>query len=189
MSETFEEILRQYGVLKAGHFRLTSGLHSASYFEKFRILEHPALVSRFAQAIADKFREAGATVVCGPTTGGTIIAFEVARQMGTRCVMAEKAEAGGRKIGRGFEIKESDRVLLVDDVLTTGGSLQDTLDALKQFPGTLAGIAVFIDRSEKLSLPMPVFGVFRQAVQNYRPEECPLCRQGLPLSVPGGKAK
>lgn len=131
MNETIEDILKQYGVLKEGHFLLTSGLHSGQYFEKFRILEHPELVTRFAGKIADEFRDKGVTIVCGPTTGGVIIAFEVARQLKARCVVAEKNEGGGRKVGRGFQFGADDRVLVVDDVLTTGGSIKDTLDALK----------------------------------------------------------
>ena len=194
MENEIEGLLKRYGVLKQGHFKLTSGLHSASYFEKFRILEHPDLVTLFAARIARRFFDQRITVVCGPTTGGIIIAFEVARQMQTRCVIAEKNEAGGRKIGRGFQIGESDRILVVDDVLTTGGSITETLEALKAFPGQgelahLAGIAVFIDRSEKPPFALPHFAVYRQAVQNFKPEECLLCRQGIPLSVSGSTGK
>lgn len=180
-----DEILKRYGVMKQGHFQLTSGLHSAQYFEKFRILEHPDLVTLFAGEIADKFRDQGITVVCGPTTGGVIIAFEVARQLKTRCVVAEKAEAGGRTIGRGFQIGKEDRILVVDDVLTTGGSVKDTLLALKAFEGSVKGIAVFIDRSAASPFELPLLAVYRQPVQNYDPANCPLCREGIPLVRPG----
>jgi orotate phosphoribosyltransferase len=181
MNETIEDVLKQCGVLKEGHFQLTSGLHSGQYFEKFRILEHPELVTRFAGEIADEFRDKGVTIVCGPTTGGVIIAFEVARQLKARCVVAEKNEGGGRKIGRGFQFGDEDRVLVVDDVLTTGGSIKDTLDALKAFPGAVIGIAVFIDRSARPPFATPHFAVYHRTVQNYKPEDCPLCRQGVPL--------
>jgi orotidine-5'-phosphate decarboxylase len=181
-SDGIEDVLKQYGVLQEGHFKLTSGLHSNLYFQKFRILEHPALVTRFAREIADKFRDEGITIVCGPTTGGVIIAFEVARQLSARCVVAEKGETGGRKIGRGFQIGDNDRILVVDDVLTTGGSIKDTLDALKGFSGRVAGIAVFIDRSAQPPFAQPHFAVYRRAVENHTPEECPLCKQGVPLT-------
>jgi len=183
MRETIEDVLKQYGVLKEGHFQLTSGLHSGQYFEKFRILEHPELVTQFAGKIADEFWNKGVTIVCGPTTGGVIIAFEVARQLKARCVVAEKIEGGGRRIGRGFQFSDEDRVLVVDDVLTTGGSVKDTLDALKAFPGTITGIAVFIDRSAEPPFATPYFAVYHRTVQNYRPEDCPLCRQGVPLAA------
>jgi len=184
-----EQTLKQYGVLKEGHFRLTSGLHSGQYFEKFRILEHPELVTQFAAKIADEFRKQGITIVCGPTTGGVIIAFEVARQLDARCVVAEKTEPSGRKIGRGFEIGPADRILVVDDVLTTGGSITDTLAALTQFGGKVAGIAVFIDRSAQSPFSIPLFAVYRKAVQNYQPDDCPLCKSGIPLAVPGSTGK
>lgn len=182
-NDAIEEVLKQYGVLKDGHFQLTSGLHSGQYFEKFRILEHPELVTRFAGRIAGEFRDRGVTIVCGPTTGGVIIAFEVARQLKARCVVAEKNEGGGRKIGRGFQFGAEDRVLVVDDVLTTGGSIKDTLDALKAFPGSVIGIAVFIDRSAEPPFAMSHFAVYQRTVRNYQPGDCPLCRQGVPLAA------
>jgi orotate phosphoribosyltransferase len=178
----FEAILKQYGVLKDGHFVLASGLHSGQYFQKFRVLEHPELVTQFAGQVVREFRDKGITVVCGPTTGGVIIAYEVARQLGVRCVVAEKADAGGRKIGRGFQIGENDRVLVVDDVLTTGGSVRDTLAALQAFKGRVAGIAVFIDRSAAPPFEMPHYAVFRRTVQTHDPKDCPLCRQGVPIT-------
>jgi orotate phosphoribosyltransferase len=185
MSDRIEDILKQCGVLKEGHFRLASGLHSGQYFEKFRILEHPDLVTLFAGRIAEAYRDKGITIVCGPTTGGVIIAFETARQLKARCVVAEKNEPSGRKIGRGFQFSSEDRILVVDDVLTTGGSVNDTLAALKAFPGAVVGIAVFIDRSAQPPFAMPHFAVYRRAVQNHPPDNCPLCAQGIPLVAPG----
>ncbi|MEO0108387.1 MAG: phosphoribosyltransferase family protein [candidate division WOR-3 bacterium] len=180
---TPEAILAQYGVIASGHFCLTSGLHSAQYFQKFRILEHPPLVMEFARLIAERFQDQGVTIVCGPTTGGVIIAYEVARQLRSRCVVAERAEPQGRRIGRGFQIGSEDRILVVDDVLTTGGSIRDTLAALQPFPCTVLGIGVFIDRSPGQLFDLPCFAVYRQPVENYAPDNCPLCRQGLPLTT------
>ena len=105
MNEDLTDILTQYGVLLHGHFLLASGRHSARYFEKFRILEHPELCEIFSRRIAERFRSSDVSVVCGPTTGGVIIAYEVARQLGTRCIIAEPAERG-RKIGRGFQVND-----------------------------------------------------------------------------------
>lgn len=188
-SSDIADLLKQHGVLQEGHFLLTSGRHSGQYFEKFRILEHPALCEVFARRIADHFRNSGVTVVCGPTTGGVIIAYEVARQLGCRCVIAEKSPEG-RKIGRGFRLDRDDCVLVVDDVMTTGGSLLETIKALQPFLSTLTGIAVYIDRSGgKVELGIPYFAVYTQAVESFAPESCPLCQSGIPLTVPGRSGK
>lgn len=185
MADDFEGLLKEHGVLLAGHFKLASGRHSGQYFEKFRILEQPEVCGRFAQRVADRFRDAGVTAVCGPTTGGVIIAFEVARRLGTRCVIAEKAEQG-RKLGRGFRLGPGDNVLVVDDVMTTGGSLVETLAALEPFGCRVEGVAVFIDRSGgRHRLDRDVFAVFSQDVVTWPADECPLCRQGVELVEPG----
>jgi len=182
-------LLRQHGVLLDGHFLLTSGRHSAQYFEKFRILEHPALCEKFAGKIAAHFRPEEVTVVCGPTTGGIIIAYEVARQLECRCVIAEKVETG-RKIGRGFSISDKDRVLVVDDVMTTGGSIVDTLHALEQFRASIVGVGVFIDRSGGANqLVVPYFAAYAQKVETWDQNQCPLCRAGNPLTAPGRSGK
>ena len=184
MSDALAMALKEYGVLREGHFLLTSGRHSDRYFEKFRILEQPPVCELFAKAVADHFRNKNVSVVCGPTTGGVIIAYEVARQLGCRCAIAEKAETG-RKIGRGFRLGQEDRVLVVDDVMTTGGSLRETLDALKPSSALVVGVGVFVDRSAGVEFGVPLFGAFRQQVKTYGAAECPLCRSGVPLEEPG----
>lgn len=204
MSDGFERLLTERGVLLAGHFRLASGRHSGQYFEKFRILEQPEVCGRFAARVAERFRDAGITAVCGPTTGGVIIAYEVARRLGCRCVIAEKDNEHphpslplkgegmegrglpGRKIGRGFRLGPDDNVLVVDDVMTTGGSLVETLAALEPSGCRVAGVAVFIDRSGgRHRLDRDVFSVFSQDVVTWPADECPLCRQGVELVEPG----
>jgi orotate phosphoribosyltransferase len=184
------EMLKKYGVLREGHFLLTSGKHSDKYFEKFRILEQPPVCEAFAKAVADRFRNDGVTVVCGPTTGGIIIAYEVARQLGSRCVIAEKAELG-RKIGRGFRLGPEDRVLVVDDVLTTGGSIKETLAAVEPSGANIVGVGVYVDRSAGVDFGSPLFGAFRQQVATYEPSACPFCAKGIQLEEPGrsGKAR
>jgi orotate phosphoribosyltransferase len=184
------EMLKKYGVLREGHFLLTSGKHSDKYFEKFRILEQPPVCEAFAKAVADRFRNDGVTVVCGPTTGGIIIAYEVARQLGSRCVIAEKAELG-RKIGRGFRLGPEDRVLVVDDVLTTGGSIKETLAAVEPSGAKVVGVGVYVDRSAGVDFGSPLFGAFRQQVATYEPSACPFCAKGIQLEEPGrsGKAR
>lgn len=188
-ADDFGALLQESGVLLEGHFLLTSGRHSGRYFEKFRILENPPVCERFAAALAEKFSDAGVTAVCGPTTGGIIIAYEVARRLGARCVIAEKAESG-RKIGRGFRLGPDDRVLVVDDVMTTGGSLVETIAALGRHPSAIVGVGVFIDRSGgNCRLDRPWEAVYRQAVETWEPDDCPLCRDGVPLTAPGRGGK
>jgi orotate phosphoribosyltransferase len=182
------EMLKKYGVLREGHFLLTSGKHSDKYFEKFRILEQPPVCEAFAKAVAERFRKENVTVVCGPTTGGIIIAYEVARQLGCRCVIAEKAELG-RKIGRGFRLGPEDRVLVVDDVLTTGGSIKETLAAVEPSGAKVIGVGVYVDRSAAVDFGVPLFGAFRQQVATYDPSACPLCAKGIPLEEPGRSGK
>jgi orotate phosphoribosyltransferase len=188
MANDLAGVLKAAGVLREGHFLLTSGKHSDRYFEKFRILEQPDVCGRFAGAVADRFRSERVTAVCGPTTGGIIIAFEVARQLGVRCVIAEKAEAG-RKIGRGFRLGADDRVLVVDDVMTTGVSLRETLDAIAPSGATVIGVGVFVDRSAGADFGVPFFGAHRQPVAAWEPDDCPLCRQGVALEEPGRSGK
>jgi len=188
MARELGEMLKQYGVLREGHFLLTSGRHSDKYFEKFRILEQPPVCEAFAKAVADRYRKNGVTVVCGPTTGGIIIAYEVARQLGCRCVIAEKAELG-RRIGRGFRLGPEDRVLVVDDVLTTGGSIKETLAAVEPSGAEVVGVGVYVDRSAGVEFGVPLFGAFRQQVATFEPSACPLCAKGLPLEEPGRSGK
>jgi orotate phosphoribosyltransferase len=188
MNDSLGQMLKEHGVLREGHFLLTSGKHSDKYFEKFRILEEPAVCEAFAKAVAERFCKDQATVVCGPTTGGVIIAYEVARQLGCRCIIAEKAEFG-RKIGRGFRLGPEDRVLVVDDVLTTGGSIKETLAAVEPSGAKVIGVGVFVDRSAGVDFGVPLFGAYRQQVASFAPTECPLCANDIPLEEPGRSGK
>jgi orotate phosphoribosyltransferase len=178
-----EKLLKDQSVLLDGHFLLNSGLHSKYYFEKFRILENPDATYKLCSIIADKFKEKDIDWVIGPTTGGIIIAFEVARQLNLRAGIAE--ERGGKRIvGRGFDIKNK-RILIVDDVMTTGKSIIETIDAVKEKGGNIIGIAVLIDRCS-IELPFEYFATYRKIVENFNPDACPLCKEKVPLSKPGG---
>lgn len=184
MTEDLSRLLVEFGVMRKGHFLLTSGLHSDRYFEKFRILERADVCEHFARVLSNYFSKMSVTVVCGPTTGGVIVAYEVARQLGCRCIIAERSDTG-RKIGRGFLVGKEDQVLVVDDVLTTGGSIWETLSALKTTGARVVGIGVFIDRSTGVRFPFPFYAAHREEIQNYQPDSCPLCRARLPLETPG----
>jgi orotate phosphoribosyltransferase len=179
-----EDELAARGAILRGHFQLASGRHAGTYIEKFRILQWPDLTGELCQQIAGRYR-GEANLVAGPTTGGVILSFETARHLGLRSIIAERKDKGeGREFKRGFEIGPGDQVLVVDDVLTTGGSVRDVLDAVRERGATVAGVAVLIDRSGgKVDFGVPFFACLTVDVASWTPEECELCRDGVKLVV------
>ncbi|MEQ4489429.1 MAG: orotate phosphoribosyltransferase [Dehalococcoides mccartyi] len=184
--EDVETLFEKTGAILKGHFLLTSGLHSPIYWEKFRIIENPEYNQQLCGMIAGHYKDKGIELVAGPTTGGIVLAHEIARQMGLKCVFAEKIADSERGFRRGFVIKPGAKVLVVDDILTTGKSVREVLAAVKKAGGEVAGIGVLVDRSDTaLQFNAPVFSCLRSATTTYKPEDCPLCRQGLPLTKHG----
>lgn len=180
-------MLAQAGVVKEGHFLLRSGLHSQYYFEKFRLLERPEFLTPLCEELARRFEKLKFESVCGPTTGGIIIAYEIARSLKKRCLFAEKTQ-DGRDFLRSQEIRRGEPFIVVDDVLTTGGSIKASIEAIERHGGKVVAVGVLIDRSEKpLDLELPLYSVYKNPVKNYTPPECPLCKKNIPLSKPGGK--
>ena len=186
-SSDVERVFRESGALREGHFILASGRHSSLYLEKFQVLQHPADTERLCGAIAVWARSLGVDSVAGPTTGGIILAHELARQLGVRAIYAERREgAPGREFRRGFAVAPGERVLVVDDIMTTGGSVQETIDAVRSAGGAIAGAAVLVDRSGGASrLDVPVHSLWRLDIPSYAPAECPLCAKGIPATHPG----
>lgn len=181
-------LLQESGAILKGHFRLSSGRHSDTYFEKFRILEQPRVLSALCAEAAARFENEGIDLVAGPTTGGIIIAFEVARQMNVKAVYVE-TENGVKTIRRGAVIPSGSRVLVVDDVMTTGLSVRETIDAVLRAGGTLAGVACLIDRSEKgQDFGAPYFASYRVEAQSFEPEEVPDWLAAIPVTKPGTRA-
>ena len=179
------EIFKTAGAIKEGHFLLASGLHSPVYWEKFRILQHPDLTEKLCRLIAQHFKKQKIDVVAGPTTGGIILAFETARQLGVRSIFAEK-EKEVRVFRRGFEIAAGEHVLVVDDILSTGSSVRETISAVDKLGGIVIGIGVLVDRSEEiLTFNLPFFSCLRAPTIVYPPQECPLCAAHIPLVKPG----
>ncbi|MBX7132286.1 MAG: orotate phosphoribosyltransferase [Fimbriimonadaceae bacterium] len=180
-------LLEKRGAILRGHFILTSGRHSDLYVEKFRVLEQPDILSEVCARIASFFKGAGITLVAGPTTGGIIIAFEVARQLGVEALYVE-SENGVRKLRRGAKVPQGSRVLVVDDVLTTGKSIQETISALGT-TGQVVGVGVLIDRSEKKVFPeLPFFAACRVEAISFAEEEVPSWLAALPVVKPGTRA-
>ena len=183
--DNIEELFEQSGAVLKGHFLLTSGRHSPVYWEKFRVLQSPEFTEILCGMIADNFRRDYIQLVAGPTTGGVILAYETARQLGVRGIFAEK-EGQGRAFRRGFTINPGERVLLVDDILTTGGSIRETMSAITKLGGVIAGIGVLVDRSDQpVDFDVPLFSCLRSITPTYTPENCPLCAANVPLVKPG----
>jgi len=180
-----EKLLRDAGALLEGHFQLASGKHSSLYVEKFRLLEQPVQTEALCRMIADWARSLSPHLVAGPTTGGVIISYEVARLLGTRSIFAEKNDGGpGRSFQRGFEIARGERVLVVDDVLTTGGSIRQVIDAINGLGGQVAGVGVLVDRAGgRTNFGTPFFACLQLDIQAYEAPACPLCLEGVPLKV------
>jgi len=186
-SADVERVFRESGALREGHFILASGRHSPLYLEKFQVLQHPAETERLCAAIASWVRSLGADTVAGPTTGGIILAHEVARQLGVRAIYAERRANGtGREFRRGFALRSGERVVVVDDIMTTGGSVQETIDAVRSAGGEVVGAAVLVDRSGgEAHLDVPIEALWRLDIPTYAPAECPLCAKGIPATHPG----
>ncbi|MDI3341071.1 MAG: orotate phosphoribosyltransferase [Sphaerobacter sp.] len=184
----FEELLREVGALKEGHFLLASGRHSDRYVEKFDLLRQPRMTEQACAEFVRQVRDWGVDVVAGPTTGGILLAFEVARQLGVAAAYAERAGDGSaaREFRRGTQFPPGARVLVVDDILTTGGSVRETLAALAREDVQVLGIAVLVDRSGgRVDFGVPLLALARMDIATWEPADCPLCREGVPLVKPG----
>lgn len=191
MSDEVLEIFRKCGAVKQGHFLLASGLHSPVYWEKFRILQYPDYTVKLCQLIALHFEGEKIDVVAGPTTGGIILAFETARLLGVQSIFAEK-KGDTRTFRRDFAITPGSRVLIVDDILTTGGSVRETVSAVNELGSlVIGGIGVLVDRSQgEIDFGgIPFFSCLRAPTTTYTSEECPLCAVNVPLTKPGAPGK
>jgi orotate phosphoribosyltransferase len=191
-SASIERIFEAAGALRRGHFLLKSGRHSDRYLEKFAVLQYPTLAVEIGRRLAESLAPRDPTLIVGPTTGGVLLAFETARQLETslghevRGIFAEPVERGRRALRRGWPVTGDDRIVLVDDILTTGASLVETVAAVRSAGGEPLAAAVIVDRStEPLDLGFPVAALGRIEIQAWAADECPLCKSGAPLVKPG----
>jgi orotate phosphoribosyltransferase len=183
-----QRALVQRGALLEGHFRLSSGRHSDRFVQKFRILEDPALLEPVARAIADRFRELDPTVVVGAAVGGILLAYETARQLGTKAIFVER-DNGVPTLRRGFTLRATDRALLVEDVLTTGLSMRETIDVVRRHGAAIVGLGIIVLRGDVTlsGVEGPTYALLELPLQSYDEAECPQCRAGVPLSDPGSR--
>ena len=181
------EIMEKTGAILKGHFLLSSGLHSDTYFQMALIFQYPEYGEILCKKIADNFRNKKIDLVVGPAIGGIIISYELARILKTRSIFAER-ENGIMKLRRGFEIKKGENVLICEDVITTGSSVREVIDLVEKEGGKIIGIGCVVERGE-IEFNYPLKSLIKVNVENYTPENCPLCKKGLPLIKPGSRKR
>ncbi len=185
--EEIMQRLEKFGVLQEGHFLLSSGLHSDKYLQCAQILQYPEQAEKLGAALAQKFSVQKIDLVVGPALGGVVFAHEVARSIGCRGIFTERKD-GIMQLRRGFSIEPGNRVLIVEDVVTTGKSALEVLEVVKNEGAEIAGIGSIVDRSpQDFEMPVPFQALLRVEVEIYSPRDCPLCEQGLPLVKPGSR--
>jgi orotate phosphoribosyltransferase len=182
------DLFRHVGALLEGHFRLTSGLHSTGYLQCALVLQHPREAEACGAAIADAVRGLGAEVVLSPALGGIVIGQEVGRALGVRAIFAERQD-GRLTLRRGFSLAPGERVLVVEDVVTTGGSTRETIEVARASGAEVVGAAAIIDRSGgQQALDVPFRALAAISLPTYAPESCPMCAAGQPVVKPGSRA-
>jgi orotate phosphoribosyltransferase len=181
------ELFKESGALLEGHFKLTSGKHSDRYLEKFSVLQHPESTSELCAEFARRFADDDIQLVVGPATGGILLAFETARQMGVRSLFTEREE-GRMQFRRGFSFEPGERILIVEDIVTTGGSVVEVIEAVEAWEGTIVGIGLLADRSGgKVEFGYRTEPLMRLDIEAWQPEDCPLCKRDVPFTERGSR--
>ena len=181
------DIFRETKALLEGHFQLTSGLHSPQYFQCARVLQYPKYLHLFAGEIAKHFEYADVEVVISPAIGGIVVGTEVGRMMRVRTIFGERKD-GKMDLRRGFELHPGERALIVEDVVTTGGSVFEVAELVKKGDARLAGVGYIVDRSNgRIKFDAKHFSVLQMDVVTYKPDACPLCKEGIPVVKPGSR--
>ena len=185
-----EDLLIETSAIMEGQFLLTSGLHSPRYVEKFNVLQKPVYTEKLCRAMAEKFKDANIETVVGPVTGGILLAHETGKALGTRAIFTER-ENGKMTFRRGFTLHEGERVLIVEDIVTTGGSIREVIDVVKEHGGIPVAVSMLVDRSGGKATfgDVPSTALLHMDVQTYKPEECPLCKAGIPMTKRGRTGK
>ncbi len=185
--ERVVEILKEAGVLQEGHFRLTSGRHSGKYLQCAKIFQYTKYSEELCGVLAEKYADAGVDVVIGPAIGAIQMAYEVSRSLGVKNIFAER-ENGVMTLRRGFTIEPGQKVLVVEYVVTTGGSVREVIDIVKKNGGGVVGVGSIVDRTGgKIDFGVPFKAVISMEVTSYEESECPLCKAGLPIVKPGSR--
>ncbi len=182
------EILQEAGVLLEGHFLLTSGRHSDKYMQCARLFQNAKYSEELCSELADLYRDSNVDIVIGPAIGAILISYEVARQLGVPNIFAERDADGKMTLRRSFSIEKGQRVLVVEDVVTTGGSVREVVELVKECGGEVVGVGSIIDRTAgKIDFGVPYKAVLPIEVVSYEADECPICKKGIPVVKPGSR--
>jgi len=187
-----EEVMKKFeqaGAIKKGHFKLTSGVHSDTYIQCAQVMQYPGFMHNLCSELGRKFRGEDIDVIIGPAIGGIIISHVMAQVLGpwVRAIFTER-ENGKMTLRRSFEIKKDEKVLVVEDVTTTGGSVREVIDIAKERGGRVVGVGVLIDRSGgRIDFGVKMKSLLTLDIKSYQPEECPLCKKGIPVVKPGSR--
>jgi orotate phosphoribosyltransferase len=185
--EDFIKIFKDTNALLQGHFLLTSGLHSPTYFQCAQVLQYPEHITMLCGELAQKIKVLPVDVVVSPAIGGLVVGQELGRLLKKRAIFAER-ENGSMTLRRGFAIRPGEHVLVVEDVVTTGGSVQEIISIAQASGGKVTAVGSIVDRSsKKIDFPAPFFALLKMEVVAYPPSECPLCKQNLPVIKPGSR--
>jgi orotate phosphoribosyltransferase len=187
--EQILHLLKETNALLEGHFRLTSGLHSPRYIEKFRLLERPDVTEQLCKELAAHFTDDAVELVIGPMTGGILLAHEVGKALGTKAMFTERINET-LELRRGFTIGAGQRVLVVEDVVTTGGSVNEVMKGVKSHGGNVVGVGMLIDRSGgRAQFDVKTEALIKLNLAVYKPKKCPQCAKNVPIVKPGSRAK
>lgn len=181
------ELMTESGAFLEGHFLLSSGKHSGGYCQCAQLLRYPLKAEEALAGVAVKLRGLGINKVCGPAMGGIIVAYELARQLGIESIFTERKD-GEMQLRRGFTVDENDRIIIAEDVVTTGKSTMETVRVLEAMGAKVVGVACVVDRTmENQDLSLPMYSALKLNIQTYDAENCPLCKQGLNVEKPGSR--
>ena len=182
------DLLRSTQAFRRGHFELSSGLHSPFYLQCALVLQHPGHAERLGRALAAKFSGTKIDVVASPALGGVLLGHEVARALGVRAIFAERDASGHLQFRRGFSVQAGERLLVVEDVLTTGGSVRETIRAIEAAGGRVVAVGVIVDRSAgRVAFDVPCQALAKLELEKYSADHCPLCRSGSRAEKPGSR--
>ena len=188
-ADEIKDLFMRSGALMEGHFKLTSGLHSPQYVNKFNLLSKPQYAAPLLEEMASRWRDKEVEIVVGPAVGGIILSYEIARHLNISGIFLERKN-GAMTLSRGFEIKPNQRVLVVEDVVTTGASVKEVCDVVSKAGGDLIGISLMVDRSGgEASFDIETDSLLTLDLETYDPDDCPLCDNGTALSTLGSTGK
>ena len=184
-----EQILSDSNALLEGHFKLTSGRHSNKYIEKIKIINQPDKVSILCKKLADKLKDVEANIVIGPAFGGIVLAYEVAKNLGKRFVFTQRKD-GEMTIRSGFQVKKGDKAIIIEDIVTTGGSVLEVMSALKKRDVEVKAVGLIVDRSNgKADFGVRTEALLTVNIESWEAEDCPLCKKNIPINTPGSSDK